>query len=166
MGLIVPQTIKLRTGVLNYKYYREKGYEFKKCGDFIEVDVLDLYPGSNEMVKVVCDICGKERKMWYRTVVKCNEENKLITCGSNSCANKKCEDTCIKKYGVKSPNQLKTVKDKKINTCKKNYGVNNPMESIVIQNKMKATCKERYGVEHALQSEEIQNKMKKNWQKK
>ena len=102
MGLIVPQTVKVRTGAITCKHYREKGYEFEKCGDFIEVDVLDLPKSSREMVKVVCDICGKEREMWYRTVVKCNEENKLITCASNSCANKKYEDTCTKRYGVKN----------------------------------------------------------------
>ena len=64
MGLILPQTVKIRTGSSNYKHYREKGYWFKKCGDFIEVNVLDLHPGSTVKVKVVCDICGKEREMW------------------------------------------------------------------------------------------------------
>ena len=74
MGLIVPQTIKVRTSGLNCKYYREKGYTFKKCGDFIEVNVLDLHPGSIAKVKVICDICGKESEMWYRTVVECNKK--------------------------------------------------------------------------------------------
>ena len=74
MGLILPQTIKVRTSVMTYKHYKEKGYEFKKCGDFIEVDVLDLHPGSTAKVKVICDICGKESEMWYRTVVECNKK--------------------------------------------------------------------------------------------
>ena len=82
MGLIVPQTVKVRIGKRICKYYREKGYEFEKCGDFVEVNVLDLHPGSTVKVKVVCDICGKEREMWYRTVVKCNEENEI---GRASC---------------------------------------------------------------------------------
>ena len=54
------------------------------------------------MVKVICDICGKESEMRYCDVVKCNEENELITCRSNFCINKKREDTCIKKYNVKT----------------------------------------------------------------
>ena len=30
MGLILPQTVKVKIGSINYKYYKEKGYEFKK----------------------------------------------------------------------------------------------------------------------------------------
>ena len=74
MGLILPQTVKVKIAPLNCKYYREKRYAFKKCGDFIEVNVLDLHPGSTAKVKVICDICGKESEMWYRTVVECNKK--------------------------------------------------------------------------------------------
>ena len=183
MGLILPQTVKVKIASLNYKYYREKRYEFEKCGDIIEVNVLDLHPGSTVKVKVVCDICGKEREMWYRTVVKCNKENELITCGSSSCKYKKYEDTCIKKYGVDNPSKAQEIKNKKIETCKKNFGCeypaqskivqdklkktfqnhfgcDSPMQCKVIQDKMKATCKERYGVENVAQSKVIQDKMK------
>ena len=51
MGLIVPQTVKVRTSAMMCKYYKQKGYEFEKCGDFIEVNVLDLPKSSNEKVK-------------------------------------------------------------------------------------------------------------------
>ena len=99
MGLILPQTVKVRTNATTCKHYREKGYEFEKCGDFIEVDVFDLPKSSNEKVKVICDVCGKERETKYCRVAGNNEENKLITCGSNSCKNKKYKNTCTKKYG-------------------------------------------------------------------
>ena len=56
MGLILPQTVKVRTNGSNCKYYREKGYEFEKCGEFIEVDVLDLQKSSNVKVKIKCEI--------------------------------------------------------------------------------------------------------------
>ena len=62
MGLILPQTVKVRTSKRTCKYYREKGYTFKKWGDIIEVNVLDLPKKSHEMVKVICDICGKQFK--------------------------------------------------------------------------------------------------------
>ena len=112
MGLILPQTVKVRTSKRTYKYYREKGYTFKKWGDIIEVNVLDLPKKSHEMVKVICDICGKEREMRYYRVVGNNEENKPITCGSNSCRNKKYEDTCMEKYGVRHAFQAEEVKEK------------------------------------------------------
>ena len=160
MGLILPQTVKIRTNPSNCKHYKEKGYEFKKCGDFIEVNVLDLPKRSKYMVKIVCDICGKKSEMWYRTVVKCNKENELITCGSNSCKHKKYEDTCMKKYGSRSPFGSKEIQDKIKVTCKERYGTEYPMQNEEIQNKTKSTCKERYGVEHVIQNKEIQDRMK------
>ena len=166
MGLILPQTIKIRTNASNYKHYKEKGYTFKKCGDFIEVNILDLPKGSHEMVKVVCDICKKEREMWYSAVAKCNEENKLITCGSDSCKHKKYEDTCMKKYGVKNPNQVQEVQNKKKATNLERYGCESVMQNEKIKNKMKATNLERYGCICSLQSEEIKKKTKKTWQEK
>ena len=185
MGLIVPQTVKIKISRRTCKYCREKGYKFEKYGDFIEVNVLDLPKGSHEMVKIVCDICGKESEMWYRTVVKCNEKNELITCGSNSCRNKKYEDTCTKKYGkgiinafqaeevkekIKQTNlehhgcenvmQNKEIQDKIKNTNLERYGCENAMQCKEIQDKAKATCQEKYGGNSAMCSEEIQNKSK------
>ena len=166
MGLIVPQTVKVRTNPSNYKHYKEKGYIFKKCGDFIEVNVLDLSKGSSQMVKVVCDICGKESEMWYSTVVKCNEKNELITCGDKICKCKKCEDTCIKKYGVKCSLQSEEVKNKIKDTNLERYGCEYPSQSEEIKNKIKDTNLERYGCTCSLQSEEIKKKTKKTWQEK
>ena len=183
MGLIVPQTVKVRTGGKTCKHYREKGYEFEKCGDFIEVNVLDLPKSSREMVKVVCDICGKEREMWYRTVVECNEEDKLITCGDKICRYKKVEDTCKKRYNVKNVFQLQETKDKIVETNRKNhgvdwytqteeykdkskktcqlhYGVDNPAQAQEVKDAMKDTCRSRYGCDYAVQSDEAQNRKK------
>ena len=164
MGLILPQTVKVRTNGMTCKHYREKGYEFEKCGDFIEVDVFDLPKSSHEMVKIICDVCGKEVEMWYRTVVKCNKENKLITCTSNSCANKKREDTCTKKYGVKNVVQSQEVQNKMKDTNLERYGCENAMQNKEIQNKVKATNLERHGVENPMQCEEIKNKTLSSFQ--
>ena len=162
MGLIVPQTIKVKISNRTCKHYREKGYEFEKFGDIIEVDVFDLPKSSNEKVKVVCDICGKEREARYRRVVGNNEENKPITCGSNSCRNKKYENTCMKKYGKGITNvfQSKEVKEKIKQTNLEHHGCENVMQNKEIQDKIKDTNLERYGCEYPLQSEEIQNKVK------
>ena len=160
MGLILPQTVKVRTNAITCKHYREKGYEFEKCGDFIEVDVLDLLKSSNEKVKVICDVCGKEREMRYCRVIGNNEENKPITCGSNSCKRKKTEDTCMKKYGVNNPMQCKKIQDKAKDTNLKRYGAESPFGSKEIQDKAKDTNLGRYGVENPMQCKEIQDKAK------
>ena len=162
MGLIVPQTVRIKTSSSNYKHYKEKGYEFKKCGDFIEVNVLDLYSRSTAKVKVICDICGKESEMWYRTVVKCNKENKLITCGSDSCIKRKREDTCTKKYGVKCSFQAEEVREKIENTNLERYGSKSPLGSKEIRNKSEKTWQENYGegIINPFQAEEVKEKIK------
>ena len=157
MGLVLPQTVRVRTHSSNYKYYRQKGYEFEKCGDFIEVNILDLCPGSKVKVKCICDFCGKEVELFYFNVINNINNNKLICCHDNSCRNKKIENTCMNKYNVKSTNQLKTVKDKKINTFQKKYGVDYPGQSQEIKNKMKETCQEKYNCDYAIQSKEVRN---------
>ena len=167
MGLILPQTVKVRTNGMTCKHYREKGYEFEKCGDFIEVDVFDLPKGSNEKVKVICDICGKESEIRYCDVVKCNEENELITCGSDSCKHKKYEDTCTKKYGVKNPMQCKEIQDKVKDTNLERHGAENPFGSKEIQDKIKGTWQKNYGegIINPSQAESVRDKIKKTWQK-
>ena len=160
MGLILPQTVKVRTSSIMCKYYREKGYEFEKCGDIIEVNVLDLPKASNVKVKVVCDICGCESEVLYYYVNENISNGTLITCGSNSCKHKKSEDTCIKKYGVKNVAQSQEVQNKIKDTNLKRYGYESAMQNKEIQNKREETNLERYGYKCPLQSQEIQNKSK------
>ena len=160
MGLIVPQIVKVRINKRMCKYYREKGYKFKKCGDIIEVNVLDLQRKSAVIVKCTCDFCGKITEIQYRKVVVNKENNTLIACDNKDCMRKKKEDTNLKRYGVKNPSQAQEIKNKKIETCKNNFGCEYPLQSEIIQNKKKATCKERYGVEYAMQNKEIQDRMK------
>ena len=167
MGLILPQTVKVRTHGKTCKHYREKGYEFEKCGDFIEVNVLDLPKGSGEKVKIICDVCGKKSEMCYGDVAKYNEENELITCGSNFCINKKREDTCIKKYGVKHVMQLEEVKDKIKDTCKERYKCECPLQSEEIRKKSQQTWQKNYGegIINPGQAQEIKDRQRKTWQK-
>ena len=167
MGLIVPQTVKVRINGMTCKHYREKGYTFEKCGDFIEVDVLDLPKGSAAKVKIICDVCGKEKEICYGDVVKNNEENKLIICGSDFCRNKKYEDTCTKKYGKGIINafQAEEVKEKIKQTNLEHHGCENVMQNKEIQDKAKDTNLGRYGAENPFGSKEIQDKIKNTWQK-
>ena len=158
MGLVLPQTVKVRTNGSICKHYKEKGYEFEKCGDLIEVNVLDLPKGSNIKVKVVCDICGKITEMRYARIAKYNEENKLIICGNKICKNKKREDTCMKKYGVKHAFQAEEVKEKTKQTNLKNWGVEYASQAEEVKEKIKQTNLKNWGVEYATQSEEIKEK--------
>ena len=158
MGLIVPQIVKVRTNSMTCKHYREKGYTFKKCGDFIEVNVMDLYPGSHEKVKIICDVCGNESEIEYRHFVENRKKGVLVSCASNSCRNKKYEDTCMEKYGVKHAFQAEEVKEKTKQTNLKNWGVEYASQAEEVKEKTKQTNLKNWGVEYTLQSEEIRNK--------
>ena len=158
MGLIVPQTVKVRPGGKAYRHYKEKGYEFEKCGDLIEVDVMDLYPGSHEKVKIICDICGNESEIEYRHFVENRKKGVLVSCASNSCRNKKYEDTCMEKYGVKHAFQAEEVKEKTKQTNLRNWGVEYVSQAEEVKEKTKQTNLKNWGVEYTLQSEEIRNK--------
>ena len=160
MGLILPQTVKVKIASPNYNYFKEKGYEFEKCGDIIEVNVLDLQKVSTVMVKCTCDFCGKITKMWYGTVIRNKENNTLIACDDKNCIRKKKEDTTLKRYGVKNPSQAQEIKNKKVETCKKNFGCDYPAQSQVIQDKMKEAFKKNFGCDNPMQNANIQNKAK------
>ena len=162
MGLIVPQIVKVRTNSMTCKHYREKGYTFKKCGDFIEVDVMDLYPGSHEKVKIICDICGNESEIEYRHFIENRKKGVLVTCGSNSCKNKKYEDTCMKKHGVKNAFQSEEIKEKIKNTNLKRHGAENPFGSKEIQDKIKGTWQKNYGenITNPGQAQDVKDKIK------
>ena len=158
MGLIVPQTVKVRVSKKMCKYYREKGYKFEKYGDLIEVDVMDLYSGSHEKVKIICDICGNESEIEYRHFVENRKKGVLVSCASNFCRNKKYEDTCMEKYGVKHAFQAEEVKEKTKQTNLKNWGVEYASQAEEVKEKTKQTNLKNWGVEYTLQSEEIRNK--------
>ena len=88
------------------------------------------------------------------------------------------ERTCLLKYGVKSTNQLESVKKKQSETCQSHYGVSSPLKLSAIRNKLaieqgcenvfqlqdvkdkiKQTNLERYGVEHVSQRKDVKNKV-------
>ena len=160
MGLILPQTIKVKTAPSNCKYFREKGYTFKKCGDIIEVNVLDLQEGSNQKVKIKCDVCGKEREIKYWYVLKTLKDGTLMTCGSTNCMVKKYENTCIQKYNTKSTFESKDIRNKINNTCQIKYGGNSPMCSQNVVKKQKSTNNKKYGGNSPMCSNDVKNKAK------
>ena len=168
MGLIVPQTVKVKISNRTCKHYREKGYTFKKRGDIIEVNVLDLYPGSTEKVKCICDVCGKETKIRYRVFIENRKKGILVSCRSNSCTNKKREDTCMKKYGVKNVVQSQEVKNKMQDTNLGRYGAKSPLGSKEIQDKIKDTWQKNYGenIINPFQAESVKDKIKVTLQEK
>ena len=71
-------------------------------------------------------------------------------------ASDKAKQTCIKKYGVENPTQLKSVQDKIKHTKLEKYGNENGYNL----DKFRQTCLDRYGVNHTSQLKSVQEKRK------
>lgn len=89
-----------------------------------------------------CPHCDNKRK-FIRFVTGYRE-----TCCSKECHQKQKDSNFLKKYGVKNPNQLQEVKNKKAKKCLETYGVDNNFKSKEIQEISKHTKKENYGDEN------------------
>lgn len=70
MAIVEGQKIDIKWHGLNKKHFEEKGYVFTKFGDRLTVDVKDLMPSQDVLVKVVCDYCKKEKESKYNKTIK------------------------------------------------------------------------------------------------
>lgn len=57
--MLISKTVLIKWNAKTKKHYVSLGYEFTKMGDSFEVNVNDLTLGSNVLVDVKCDYCGK-----------------------------------------------------------------------------------------------------------
>lgn len=119
----------------------------------------------------ICDNCKKTNKEYLKRVRETSKRRKKTTfkkygttnnfLSTNRNGSLKREDTCLEKFGVKSPLQNKKIHKKLEKTCLNKYGVDNvrkipeviekiqskrDMEKII--EKCKKTLKKRYGVEY------------------
>ena len=125
-----------------------------------------LYLYYNKTNKGTCKICGRPTKFinykvgyaQYCSRDCAKKDSKEIT--------KKIKETCLKRYGVDSPNKLESKKNKCKETCKQKYGVENVFQIKYIQEKSRETCKQKYGVEYPMQSKDIQGKSRETCKQK
>jgi len=126
-------------------------------------DYYDMFlkkPGEGR-----CEFCGKETSFigftnGYRKY--CSREC-LSKCPA---AQKKREQTWLKKYGVNNPSKSKEVWKKIRKTWQERYGENHPTQTAEVQEKIKRTYLERYNVEHPMQTKETQEKVRITCQSK
>ena len=121
------------------------------CSSF--EDTSNLKNGTRIIFK--CCVCGED-------VVKIFRRDKIKNIKLWRCYKHTCEFNRIQKYG--SINKYNKNHEKKFKqTCLERYGVENPNQLKEIKNKAKQTCLERYGTEHKFLfgSEEFKNNMLK-----
>lgn len=152
--MIKTKSIKIKPSNKNKVFYKKKGYDIE-C-EFIEVKIEDLPSGSKYKIDAVCNNCGREKQMEYRTYLKITETGKYYC---SKCKNIKTSDTVKEKYGVDNIFQLDTIKEKTKNTLQNKYGKNYYSQTSEYKEKFKKTSQKKYGKNHPMQSEGIKRKV-------
>ena len=139
--MILNKEVTMYINMRNITYYRKKGY-ILKIGDYVNIKIEDLIIGSPILVDTACDICGKEKKMRFKTY-----NINIIDDGLYYCT--KCKSIKIKKskkerYGDENYNNH----NKYVETSIEKYGVNHPAKTQEHINKIKKGKKEKYGDEN------------------
>jgi hypothetical protein len=148
--------IKINKNSKNKNYYRNLGYEINNSTEKIYIKILDLPSNSTSKIKVVCDICGKERFIEYRKYLNNIKKYGYYTC-RGKCSREKAKLTGIEKYGDENYNNIKQAQQ----TCEEKYGVKNPFQVEEFKEKSKQTCIELYGNEIYSKTDECKEKIRK-----
>lgn len=177
MGLVLPQTTKVKVSYCNGDWYKSKGYDvpmkktsrdtYRKTGKeyvydnnkYIDVDVLDLRDKETCNVNATCDYCGNEKEVNYRYYSRSISYDRTYAC--SNCAQKKAQKHNLIKYGSKGAGQTDEAKEKRKKTIEEKYGtgITNVFQSEVIKEKSRNTMKEKYGYEYVSQVPEFKEKV-------
>ena len=141
----------------NKAYYINKGYTFTKTYDIFFVKINDLLKGSNCLINVVCDVCGKEKEISYKSYNQNIKRGDYYCCSEKCSVSKKCKNN-LKKHGIEYPQKLNYVKEKMKFTNMRKYGSEFPIGNDDVINKTKQTNLKRYGVNYPMQNKEILKK--------
>lgn len=156
--MIISKEAEVVLNSVNFKHFQSLGYSDLKKGKKIIVPIDHLNKGSHSIVRVKCDICGKEKDLEYRFYLKCFNRNghEFYTC-SSKCGRIKSEKTSMDRYGVEHYSNSEKFKQ----TCLDKYGVENPSQFKNFKEKRKNTMFERHGVEYYVLSNDFKEKSEK-----
>lgn len=145
--MIIDKTVKIKWNGRNKKRLQNLGYIYTKMNDEVEVKIQDLSNGSNTLIHIQCDYCGKIFTRTYDTHMRLCKKDVVHKdcCGNAECTSLKAEETIIAKYNVSNIRELDWVNDKISKTNMQKYGHENPFGSDIIKNKLKETNLKKYG---------------------
>ena len=108
--MLLDERIRIKVSKKNIKHLNSIGY---KCGlkEIIEILTKDINPGSHILVKVKCDVCGKEKEILFQKYNKNIKNGEFYAC-SSKCAQDKVKNTSLKKFGQEYYTQTKEYKEK------------------------------------------------------
>lgn len=158
--------LNCKSGVYSRKWYIEKHYP-ELFAEIIQYDYASsvdktnwaemLYNYLNDITTEQLTPCGKKR-----IFAKLSTGYKMFCSENCSCSikhrNESSKKTCLEKYGVEFPQQVKEFKEKSRKTCLEKYGANTYVSSNEGRERVKNTMIERYGVDNPWKSEKIRSK--------
>jgi len=170
--MIKEKIIKIKINSRTLKHYLEKGYN-GKINDNIFVDVLDLPNGSHTIITGICDICGMEKEIQYKTYLRNYNKYNIYTC--HKCCIIKKEKTSLENYGVTHASKNKNFQKKMQDYNLEKYGKKSFFQTDIFLNNSGITLKrketrikngfsidDKYKTEWELYKNKIRNKTNKN----
>ena len=157
--MLISKTATMKWNSKNKRHYTDLGYAYTRMGDTFTVATTHLTKGSNVIVHVRCDYCGKimERK-WCIYLAEHNTRIDKDCC--DQCKKLKIVETCIVQYGVNSVFGDPATRERIAKTNIERYGVANLFDSSDMQNRIRAERFERYGVIAPAQRPEVLAKIR------
>ena len=104
-----------------------------------------------------CKTCGETLTIKYSLKKGFGDYCSVKCMNRNTLRKEQIIKSNLKKYGKKSHNSLKEVKDKKKNTLLKNYGVTNPMKSPIIKDRYNKSLHDNFGVTNSMLIPKVKN---------
>lgn len=150
--MLVTKEVEIYIDSKKIQYYKEKGYDVK-AKKYHKIKIEHLSKGCGVEVDVICDVCGKEKKIKYRDYLK-NIKNVELYCCSRKCAVEKRTLINKEKYGISNTFQRKDVIEKTKKTKLDKYGD----ENYVNPEKAKQTSLEKYGTIYPQSCDFVKNK--------
>jgi len=133
--------------------------------NYCETNNLDLsfkekvYHFYNDIKNIkLCEECNNPVKFKNSTIGYYKYCSKKCSDKSEKTKQKR-KDTCLKKFGSKTPAESEIILSKMINTNIEKYGYKSPLQNNEIKKKAINTLIENYNVKNPLQNEKIYHKM-------
>jgi hypothetical protein len=155
-NMILTKEVEIKVSSSNWKHLEKNGYNIKKNGDIILINVEHLSPGSKLKIEVCCDNCSSNRNIPYCDYYNSIQKYKNYYC--KNCRYLRMTETCMKIYGVDNYSKTEEYKLKFKKTCLEKYGVENPLQYEEFLNKLKKTNLERYGTNFTFENDIISKK--------
>jgi len=161
------------------RYTKETLEEYCKKTSIVITSQIPSHIKRETILEGKCIICNNNFNKSFRSVVRDGAHCK--ECSMKLCVNKR-QETCLKRFGVKNPNQCKEFIEKREKTNIEKYGFriasqnkevrekmkktqnetyDDPVKKEIINQKRKKTTMERYNKENPAQVETFKEKMKK-----